>query len=133
MLVTKTEQKDTKFQSALEYLIEYQGVKGALILDKEGLVIDYLDKDNIDPEEFSPLALLILDQTSNVLGRLNESAVKSIVLKNQKSWITIECVEDLRLVVRADLNTDDLLRVRIGQAVEMIKTHLKDRYPLLAR
>ena len=133
MPLTKTDIQVDRFQAALSYLVEYNGVNGAMILDSEGLVIEHLNKDGVDAEQFSPLALLILDQTSRVLGRMNEPVVQSMVVKNQNSWITFERIDDLILMVRANLTTDDLLKVRIGQAVDMIKQYLKERYPLLAR
>jgi predicted regulator of Ras-like GTPase activity (Roadblock/LC7/MglB family) len=133
MITTKVEKKENKFQTALEYLIEYQGVKGAIIFDREGLVIDYLNRDDIDAEMFSSLALLILDQVSGILNKLGERPVSSMVVKNQDSWITIERINDLLLVVRAGNNTDELLKVRIGQAVDMVRTYVKEKYPLLAK
>ncbi len=132
MLVTKTENYVNKFQTTLQYLVEYSGVKGAVIFDSDGLVVEHLNKDGLDPEQLSPLALLIIDQTSQVLSRIEEPAVNSMVLKSNDSWITIERVNNLVLLVRANTATDDLLRVRIGQSVDMIKAFLKERYPLLA-
>jgi predicted regulator of Ras-like GTPase activity (Roadblock/LC7/MglB family) len=133
MLVTKTEKKENKFQSALEYLLEYQGVKGAIIFDKEGLVVSNISRDNADPELFSPLALLMIEQTSTVLSRLGEPPVHFLIMKNNESWITIERINDLILVVRAGHDTNELLKVRIGQAVDMVRTYVKENYPLAAR
>jgi predicted regulator of Ras-like GTPase activity (Roadblock/LC7/MglB family) len=133
MLVTKTEKKENKFQSALEYLLEYQGVKGAIIFDKEGLAVCHLSRDDADPELFSPLALLMLEQTSTVLTRLGETAVNFMIIKNNESWITIERINDLILVVRAGHDTNELLKVRIGQAVDMVRNYVKENYPLAAR
>jgi len=84
-------------------------------------------------DSFSPLALLILEQTNKVLNRLNENPVQSMVIKTNDSWLTIECIDNIILVVNAAIETDELLKVRIGQAVEMIKSHLKDKYPLLEK
>jgi hypothetical protein len=39
MLTTKQDIKEDKFQSALEYLGEYRGVKGVVIFDIDGLVL----------------------------------------------------------------------------------------------
>jgi len=133
MLITKVEKKENKFQSALEYLFEYHGVKTAMIIDKEGLVIGCLNRDKIDSEKFSALMLLILDQANQLLTRLNELPVYSMVMKNDNSWITIQRVGDLVLVVRAAENTDELLKVRIGQAVDMVNNYVKEKYPQTTR
>ena len=133
MLTTKTEKKINKFQTALQYLGEYQGVKEAVIFDHEGLVIGTLSGKSVDAEAFSPLSLLIIEQTNAVLNRMNEAPVHTMALKTKDSWITIERVENLVLMVIANLQTDELLKVRIGQAIDMIKSYMKENYPLLTR
>jgi len=133
MLAVKQEKMENKFQATLEYLAEYRGVKAAAICDDEGLVISSIGQENIDAEYFSPLVLLILEQANKVLNRLNENPVQSMVIKTNDSWLTIECIDNIILVVNAAIETDELLKVRIGQAVEMIKSHLKDKYPLLEK
>lgn len=133
MLATKIEKKINKFQTALKYLGEYQGVKGAVIFDHEGLVIGAHGGNGVDAKTFSPLSLLIIDQTNAVLKRMNEAPVQSMVLKTKDSWLTIERVGNLVLVVMANLHTDELLKVRVGQAVEMIKSYSKENYPLLTK
>jgi predicted regulator of Ras-like GTPase activity (Roadblock/LC7/MglB family) len=131
MLAIKQDKKENKFQNALEYLGEYRGVKGAVIFDIEGLVVGYLPRESFNAEVFSPLILLMHDNVNAIMKRLGEKPVQSIVVKSTDSWITIVHIGDLVLVVNADSDTDELLKVRIGQAVDMIKTHLKDKYPLL--
>jgi len=134
MLAAKQEILENKFQTTLEYLVEYRGVKGAVIFDNEGLIVGSIGQENIDAECFSPLTLLILEQTDKVLSRLDENPVQSMVIKTNDSWLTINrCIDNLILVVNAAIETDELLKVRIGQAVEMIKSHLKDKYSLLEK
>jgi len=138
MLATKIDKKKVdktknKFQATLEYLVEYQGVTEAVIFDCEGLVIGYLSRDGLDAEVLSPLGLLMLDQVSSVLGRINESPVHSMVLRNKNCWITIERVDNLVLIVKAGNKTDELLKVRIGQAVDMIRSYLHENYPQLIK
>jgi len=134
MLAAKQEVLENKFQTTLEYLVEYRGVKGAVIFDNEGLIVGSIGQENIDAECFSPLTLLILERTDKVLSRLDENPVQSMVIKTNDSWLTINrCIDNLILVVNAAIETDELLKVRIGQAVEMIKSHLKDKYSLLEK
>lgn len=133
MLTTKQDIKENKFQSALEYLGEYRGVKGVVIFDIEGLVVGYLSQGNFDVETFSPLVLLMHDSVNSVMKRLGEMPVQTIAVKTENSWITIRRIGDLVLVVNADSETDELLKVRIEQVVDMIKTHLKDKYSLFVK
>ncbi|MCP4581389.1 MAG: hypothetical protein GY839_07200 [candidate division Zixibacteria bacterium] len=133
MLATTEVKKENKFQATLEYLGEYHGVQNAVIFDSNGLVVGYLDRDGLDAELLSPFALLILDQISSLLVRLDEAPVKSMMLKNDSSWIIIERVENLILAVRAGKETDELLKVRIGRSIDMIKDCLKKNYPQVTR
>jgi predicted regulator of Ras-like GTPase activity (Roadblock/LC7/MglB family) len=134
MLLTKNQGKDTaqdKFRMALDYVGEYRGVKGAVIFNKEGLVIGRTELDGFDAESFSPLALLIMQQTDSVLERLDEKSCVAMTIKTPGSWIRFRTIGSLVLVVIASSDTDELLKVRIGQAVDMIKSNLKEKYPLV--
>ena len=136
MLATKQENKgktDHKFQTALKYLDEYRGIKGAVIFDIDGLVVGWIGQEKFDAEFFSALALLMLDQVNNVLIKLNENHSQSMTIRTNDSWITFKVIGSFVLAVNAESNTDKLLKVRIEQAVEMIKTHLKDKYPLIEK
>ncbi len=136
MLATKQENKgktDDKFQTALKYLDEYRGIKGAVIFDIDGLVVGWIGQEKFDAEFFSALALLILDRVNNVLSRLNENHSQSMTIRTNDSWITFKVIGSFVLAVNAESNTDKLLKVRIEQAIEMIKTHLKDKYPLIEK
>ncbi len=133
MLATKIETRENKFQTALKYLGEYRGVQGAVIFDNDGLVISHIGGDDFDAETFSSLALLMLELTNNVLNRLDENPVQTMMVKTKDCWITCIRSDDLILVVKADKGTDELLKVRIGQAVDMINLHFRDNYPLLIK
>lgn len=127
---TRKRLRENKFQSALEYLSEYRGVKGAAILDDEGLVVARIGRKEFEADLVSPLIHLILIQTNLVLNRLNVDAAQAITIRTKTSRITITRVEGLILCVFAESGTDQLLKVRIGQAVDMIRTHLSNSYAL---
>jgi len=133
MLATKVEKKENKFQKTLDYVAEYSGVRGAAVFDREGLVVCKTGDKEFKAEVYAPLALLILQQASNVLGRLQEHPAQTLVIKTKNSWITIERIESLVLIVKAGSDTDELLKVRIGQSIDMIKSNLKDNYSLIMR
>ncbi len=130
MLIAKTEKKDNRFQSALDYLVEYRGVREAAILDRDGLLVGYRGADLSGAETFAPLSLLMLHNIDAVLKRLGENKAGSVVIKTADSWLTIQGAANLILVVRAGSEADDLLRVRIGRAADMIRLHVQEKYPL---
>jgi predicted regulator of Ras-like GTPase activity (Roadblock/LC7/MglB family) len=133
MLAIKTEKYDNKLRGAMQYLGEYRGVKSVAVIDNEGLVIDHWDRGGTDADLYSPLILLMLGQINAMLKKLGEDQANMVVVKNKDSWLTVHRYDNWTLAVIADGETDDLLRVRIGQAAEMIKNHMNDKYPLLFR
>ena len=133
MLAVNQEKKENMFNKALKYLGEYQGVNEAVIFDSEGLVVGTETSNEFDTESFSAFTLLMLDQINHVLKRLNENPAQTLIIKSNESWLTLERIDNLILVVKAKSETDELLKVRIGQAVEMIKTYLSENYPLLSK
>jgi predicted regulator of Ras-like GTPase activity (Roadblock/LC7/MglB family) len=133
MLSLKTEKNENKLQGAMQYIGEYRGVKSVAVIDNEGLVVDHWEKSAGDPELFAPLILAMLGQINLILSRLNEDPAGIVIIKNKNCWLTVNRFSDWTLAVIADSETDDLLRVRIGQAAEMIKNHMIDKYPLLFR
>jgi len=130
MLTVKAEKKDNKFQAALDYLVEYRGVREAAILDRDGLLVGYCGAGFSGAEAFAPLSLLMLHNIDAVLERLGENKAGSVVVKTVDSWLTIQAAANLILVVRASSEADDLLRVRIGRAADMIRLHVQEKYPL---
>jgi predicted regulator of Ras-like GTPase activity (Roadblock/LC7/MglB family) len=131
MLAVKVEKKESKLQGALDYVGEYKGVKSVAVFDKEGLVIGHFGNADFDAEKFSPLAVLMIDNINSVLHRLDETPAGVVIVKTSQSWLTLARIGEMILAVNADIETDDLLRLRIGQATEMIKNHLNEKYPLL--
>jgi predicted regulator of Ras-like GTPase activity (Roadblock/LC7/MglB family) len=133
MLSLKTEKTENRLQGAMQYIGEYRGVKSVAVIDNDGLVVDHWDRTGSDPEVSSPLVLAMLGQINATLSRLGEERANIVIVKNKESWLTVNRFEEWTLAVIADSETDDLLRVRIGQAAEMIKNHMHDKYPLLFR
>jgi predicted regulator of Ras-like GTPase activity (Roadblock/LC7/MglB family) len=133
MLSLKTEKNENRLQGAMQYIGEYRGVKSVAVIDNDGLMVDHWNRTGNDPETSSPLILSMLGQINSALSRLGEDRANIVIIKNRDSWLTVNRFEDWTLAVIADSETDDLLRVRIGQAAEMIKNHMHEKYPLLFR
>jgi predicted regulator of Ras-like GTPase activity (Roadblock/LC7/MglB family) len=133
MLAIKVEKNENKLRGAMQYLGEYRGVKSVAVIDNEGLVVDCWNRGGAVAEVYSPLILLMLGQINAILLKLSEDQANIVVVKNKDTWLTVHRFDDWTLAVIADSETDDLLRVRIGQAAEMIKNHMNDKYPLIFR
>lgn len=132
MLAVKSEKKESRFQEALDYLVAYRGVVSAALIDRDGLLVEYKGSKSAEADALAPLSMLLLQNINVVLNRLGENEAAGVVIKTAESWLTIQTAGSLILVVVAGVETDDLLRVRIGRAVEMVKTHIQEKYSLQA-
>ena len=125
------EKKRTKkgdLENALHYLLEYSGVKGVILVDNEGLVVGGDTLSDFDPELFASLAICLKEANHSLLEKINESQLERIGIHTPHLWISLNQIQSFTLVTVADRHTDELLSVRISQAVGMIRKHLEERY-----
>jgi len=120
-----------KFRAAVEYLTDYAGVRGAIIIDSEGLVIIQSPGKGFEGELWAAKGLEMVYQLGKNLRGLTEPGCELLSFKTAGDWITIAKSSVFFLVVLADRKADDLLNVRISRAVEMIAAHIKDKYPAI--
>ena len=124
----KKKAKKTDLESALHYLREYSGVRMAILVDDEGLVVACDGLSDLDPETFASLAVSFKENTNLLLKRIGEKGLNRMGIHTPNLWISLNQILSLTLVTVADRHTDELLSVRISQATEMIKRHLEQRY-----
>lgn len=127
----KAAKTSDKFKTAVEYITDYAGVHGAVVADSEGLVVVQSPTDGFDGELWSALGLNLVKIMDGSIEGMAEPGCEFIAVKTSSSWITIARTSDFYLVVSADRKVDDLLSVRISRALEMIASHLKDKYPAI--
>jgi predicted regulator of Ras-like GTPase activity (Roadblock/LC7/MglB family) len=124
----KKRAKKGELEVALHYLREYSGVKGVILVDNEGLVVGGDTLSDFDPELFASLAICLKEANRNLLEKINESQLERIGIHTPHLWISLNQILYFTLVTVADRHTDELLSVRISQAVGMIRKHLEERY-----
>ncbi len=113
----------------MDYLIEYSGVMGAVIADREGLVIACSRPGLRKAELYAALGPEIFRTSDSIIGKLVDPGCKYVSIKTRDRWLTVASVKNLHLIVLADQKADDLLNVRIQRTLDMIGNHLKDKYP----
>ncbi len=127
----KTAKQQNKFQTAVEYVTEYAGVKGALISDSEGLTIIKSPDDGFDGDFCAAMGLELVNIVDKNLRGLAEPGCEFLSVKTGEDWITVAKSSIFYLIVVAERKADDLLSVRISRALEMITTYMKEKYPAL--
>jgi predicted regulator of Ras-like GTPase activity (Roadblock/LC7/MglB family) len=120
-----------RFQVSVDYLTEYSGVKGALISDSEGLVISRSGSKGFNAELYAATVLTLVKSLDQQLVKLVKPGTEYLTIKTRHDWITIAHSSSFYLIVAADRQADDLLNIRISRSMEMISTHLKNKYPAL--
>jgi predicted regulator of Ras-like GTPase activity (Roadblock/LC7/MglB family) len=124
----KPESIELGFEEALNYLKEYSGVEGVILVDNEGLIVSKRLNAGWDGEKIAPLALLLRKTSSDQLGRIDQSPIEKIEFLSQKLWIRLNSIGEFTLISLAHRSTDELLNIRILKAVEMIEKYLNKKY-----
>lgn len=124
----KKRTRRSDFESALRYLREYSGVKGAILVDNEGLVVASDRLPDLDPEIFAAWAICLKEANNNLLEKINESKSERIGILTPNLWINLNQILTFTLITVADRHTEELLSVRISQVTGMIKKHLEQSY-----
>jgi len=120
--------RGTNLESVLHYLREYAGVKAAVLVDSEGLVVAKDSSSDFDPEKIASFARCLKEANDQTLHRMGEKASERIGIYTSDLWICLNQVDNFTLVVMSDRQTDELLSVRILQSTGMIKKFLTERY-----
>lgn len=126
----KKQAENSRFQAAVEYLTEYNGVLGAVVADKEGLTVACNPPGLKDGETLSAIGPQIFSTADRIIEKFMKPGCKYLTLKTDDRWLTVAAALDLNLIVVADRKVDDLLSVRIQRALEMIVNHIKEKYPV---
>jgi len=117
-----------KLESFLHYLREYDGVKAAVLVDHEGLVLAEDSSSDSDPETIATYAKHIKEANDQILNQMGEKSSERIGIYTADAWICLNEIDDFTLAVVSDRRTDELLSVRIQQSTGMIKRYFCQKY-----
>jgi predicted regulator of Ras-like GTPase activity (Roadblock/LC7/MglB family) len=121
---------EEKLENFLHYLREYAGVKAAVLVDQEGLVLAEDSSSGSDPETIATYAKHIKETNDRILGQMGEKSSERIGIHTADAWICLNEIDGLTLAVVSDRRTDELLSVRIQQSTGMIKRYFRQKYHL---
>lgn len=124
----KGETIELSFEAALDYIKEYSGVEGVILVDKEGLVVSKRVNPGCQEEKIAPVALLLRKINSDQLQKIDGSLFERMEFLSERLWISLNNVGDFTLLSLAHRSTDELLRIRILKAVSMVEKCLNKKY-----
>jgi hypothetical protein len=116
------------FDRAVNYIGEHGSVHLATVLDDEGLVLGAFRRGSIDPEDWAPLALLLVDGGNRVLSRGQMTGLEKMDLVLKEKRLVVARPDGCHLMVLADRHDDELLNIRINQSLDMINKFVAERY-----
>lgn len=119
---------EEKLENFLHYLREYAGVRAAVLVDREGLVVAEDSSSDSDPEMVATYAKHIKETNDRILEKMGEKTSERIGIYTPDTWICLNQIGDFTLAVVSDRRTDELLSVRIQQSTGMIRRFLCQRY-----
>ncbi|MBD3234310.1 MAG: hypothetical protein GF315_11360 [candidate division Zixibacteria bacterium] len=124
------EHKDlrTGFAGILDYIVEYGGISGCLLLSKEGLIIEQRSALSDDIDKTAAYIAEIYNQNQRISSGLIRNEIERLEITAGSERIGIYSVMDILLVIISRNKTDELLRVRIVQALEMLKRTIAIKY-----
>jgi predicted regulator of Ras-like GTPase activity (Roadblock/LC7/MglB family) len=127
--ITKKSVSETNgYERATQYIGEDASVRLAAVIDKEGLLLGNFTRGDIVAEDWAPLTLLFLEQSSQVLDRLGCPIPERVALISSNERIIIAYEDSFSLMVVCDRQQDDILNIRISQGLDIIRKYMADRY-----
>ncbi|SYZ74026.1 membrane hypothetical protein [Candidatus Zixiibacteriota bacterium] len=117
------------FERAVRYLGEHHAVMVAAVIDLEGLTVAAYRRGNFDPAIWAPLSLMFDSSHRQILDRTGESGQPTrFDLTFGTRRLTVARTNEFDLMVLANHEEDDLLGIRITQALDIIRKYRSERY-----
>lgn len=120
--------KEDNPENILHYLREYPGVKAAILVDQEGLVVANESLPDFDFETVASISRCLKEANDQILKKMGGKSAERIGIYTPELWLSLIQIESFLLMVVSDRHTDELLSVRIQQSIGMLKRFLTGRY-----
>lgn len=116
------------FEKAVNYIGEHGAVQLAAVIDREGLLLASFVRGETIAEDIAPLAVTLLERNVVLTEELGAGSLNRIDLHMEDTRLVVVEIDQVSLMTIAQIQTDDLLNIRIIQGMEMIKRQLAERY-----
>lgn len=120
------------FDAAVAHVASYSTVGLVILVDDEGLCVARAARGSADSDLWAPVVGLLYGSVIRELRRTSDSDVRRFQVTLSRERLVVERVDPFYLAVLFDQNTDELVNVRISQAVEMVKRYYDHKYRKMA-
>jgi hypothetical protein len=121
------------FEAAVRHVFELSAVKFCLLVDEDGLPVAFAGDEEVLREIWSAMGRLLVDQIQSSLLKAGDLVLQGFDLSLDTYRLHAATVCGLWLVVGADRQSEELEKVRIAQAVEMIRKTYEQKYSEIKR
>jgi predicted regulator of Ras-like GTPase activity (Roadblock/LC7/MglB family) len=118
----------TGFDRAVRYIGEDGSVQLAVVVDQEGLLMANYWRGEVDPESWAPLPLMLYHSNRQVLEYRGMGVPEKLDMIFEDRRIMIACAEGYYLLVVSERHLDDMLPIRVNQAMEIVRKYVTERY-----
>ncbi|MGB5139070.1 MAG: hypothetical protein WBP29_11110 [Candidatus Zixiibacteriota bacterium] len=116
------------FNEAVAHVGQYSGVQCAMLIDADGLPVAGWSRGVYDQEMWGALSRKLVDEIGDTCALGGAARPFSVEFKSGNERFLLQSVSDMWLVSIADAASDELEKIRVSQAVEMVTRHLQERY-----
>lgn len=119
---------DNGFENAVKYIGEDGSVMMAAVIDNEGLMLGNFTRGDFEAEDIAPFGLEILKTNDYQLRRIGFVKPEKLEYQFEGNKIIIASEQNYKLMVMSERTVDDVLNIRINQALEIIRKYVAERY-----
>jgi hypothetical protein len=116
------------FDNAVNHVFELSAVRFCVLFNSEGLPVAYAGDDIVHRDVWAPIGRLIGEQLQSSLLKAGNLVLQGFDLSLDTYRLHSVMVCGMWLLVGADRQSEELEKVRINQAVEMIKKTYESKY-----
>ncbi len=116
------------FERATRYIGEDASVQVAAVVDFEGLLLGHFQRGDAVAEDWAPYTLLVREANRGVLHRAGWGEPESITLALADRRVVVAYEKTFCLLVVADSQMDDFVKIRIRQGLEIVRKYVAERY-----
>lgn len=119
---------DRSFNAAVAHVGQYSGVQCVMLVDAEGLPVATWNRGHFDQEMWGGLSRKLVDEITETCAQGGAAQPDTFEFRSGHERFYMQRVADMWLVSIADAASDELEKIRVIQAAEMITRHLNEKY-----
>lgn len=116
------------FEKAVRYIGEHGSVTLAAVVDNEGLLMARFVRGEFDADEWAPTSLVLFEANQLMLQRYGLGDAEKLDFSLGQNRVVITKAGSYSLVVIFERQTDDVVQIRIRQAIDLINKFVAERY-----